>query len=212
MTGSLQAFSRHSVFALSLLMVFGLSAGSPAHAIDTYRFDKNHTQIRFSWNHLGLSTQSAQFMDYDGTITFDQNAPEKSTVNVAIKPASVASGIADFDKHLKSADFFEVDKFSEITFKSTKVIRTGPKTGRIIGDLTIRGITKPVTLDVVFNYAGAHPLGALNAKYKNVYAAGFTAYTSVLRSDFGLGKYAPIVSDKVDIVINTELHRVDEKK
>lgn len=196
-----------SAAVFALLAIMSIHVGGVAHAADSYVFDKHHTQIRFSWNHLGLSNQSAQFKNFDGAVTFDQNAPDKSSVNVTIRTAGVATGIADFDKHLKSADFFDVEKFPEITFKSTKVVQTGTKTGRIFGDLTIKGITRPVTLDVVFNYAGPHPLGAFNAQYKDVYAAGFSARTSVLRSDFDLGKYAPLVSDRIDIEINTELHR-----
>jgi len=172
----------------------------------TYQFDKGHTQIRFSWNHVGLSEQSALFRDYSGTVTFDQEDVSNSSVSVTIDPASVDTGVADFDDHMKSSDFFHVEEHPEVTFETTDVVKTGPDSGRMTGDLTIKGITKPVTLDVTLNYAGEHPLAPFNEKYKGRQAAGFKATGRVLRSDFDLGRFAPLVSDWVDIEINTELY------
>jgi len=176
----------------------------------TYQFDKGHTQIRISWNHVGLSEQSALFREYSGTVRFDKEDVSESLVNVTIDPASIDSGVPDFDAHLKSSDFFHVEEHPEVTFKTTKVIQTGKNTGRMTGDLTIKGITKRVTLDITLNYAGEHPLGAFIDKYKGRQAAGFKATGRVLRSDFDLGRSAPLVSDWVDIEINTELYREKE--
>ncbi len=173
----------------------------------TYEFDRGHTQIRISWNHVGLSEQSALFRDYSGTVTFDQEDVSNSSVNVTIDPASVDTGVPDFDKHLKSSDFFHVEEQPEVTFETTNVVRTGKNSGRMTGDLTIKGITKPVTLDLQLNYVGEHPLGAFIEKYKGRQAAGFKATGRVLRSEFDLGMNAPLVSDWVDIEINTELYR-----
>ncbi len=175
----------------------------------TYEFDKSHTQIRITWNHVGLSEQSAYFRDYQGTIVFDQEDISNSAVEVTIDPASVDTAVPPFDDHLKSSDFFDVEKHREVTFKTTDVVQTGPNTGRMTGDLTIKGITKPVTLDVTLNFAGEHPLGAFMEKFKRQ-AAGFKAKGRVLRSEFDLGRSAPLVSDWVDIEINTELLRKDE--
>jgi polyisoprenoid-binding protein YceI len=172
----------------------------------TYQFDKNHTQISISWNHLGLSEQSLRFSEYSGSLTFDEEDVSNSSVAVTIDPASVDSGVADFDDHLRSSDFFHVEEHDEITFETTEVVRTGPNTGRMTGDLTIKGITKPVTLDVTLNFSGEHPLAAFNDQYKGRQAAGFTATGRVLRSDFDLGRFAPMVSDWVNIQINTELY------
>lgn len=173
----------------------------------TYEFDRGHTQIRISWNHVGLSEQSALFRDYSGTVTFDQEDVSNSSVNVTIDPASVDTGVADFDEHLKSSDFFHVEEHPEVSFETTNVVRTGKNSGRMTGDLTIKGITKPVTLDLQLNYVGEHPLGAFIEKYKGRQAAGFKANGRVLRSEFDLGMNAPLVSDWVDIEINTELYR-----
>jgi len=172
----------------------------------TYQFDKGHTQIRISWNHLGLSEQSALFRDYSGSVTFDQADVANSAVEMTIDPASVDTGVPKFDEHLKSGDFFNVEQHAEVTFKTTEVVQTGPNTGRMTGDLTIKGITRPVTLDVTLNFAGDHPLAAFSDKYKGRKAAGFKATGRVLRSEFDLGRNAPLVSDWVDIEINTELY------
>lgn len=170
-----------------------------------YQFDKGHTQIRISWNHLGLSEQSALFRAYSGSVTFDQADVANSAVNVTIDPASIDTGVPKFDDHMKSSDFFHVEQHPEVTFKTTEVVQTGPNTGRMTGDLTIKGITRPVTLDVTLNFTGDHPLAAFSDKYKGRKAAGFNATGRVLRSEFDLGRNAPLVSDWVDIEINTEL-------
>ncbi len=197
---------RASALALGLALA-AFSLTGPAVAAESFTFDKSHTQIRFSWNHLGLSYQSAYFTEYEGTLMIDEQDPSKSSIEVTIDPASVYTGVPPFNDHLKSADFFDVAMFDEITFKTTNVVQTGPKTARMTGDLTIKGITKPVSFDVELNAAGPHPLGAFNERLKNVYAMGFRATARVLRSDFELGRSAPLVSDTIDIEINTELHR-----
>jgi len=201
--------------ALTVASLFGVAAlavpGTPALAEpQEYQFDKGHTQIRISWNHLGLSEQSALFREYEGTVTFDQEDVSNSAVEVTIDPASVDSGVPDFDAHLKSSDFFHVEEHPEVTFETTEVVQTGPNTGRMTGDLTIKGITKPVTLDVTLNFAGDHPLAQFSDKYAGRQAAGFKAAGRVLRSEFDLGRNAPLVSDWVDIEINTELYRETE--
>ncbi len=199
---SARSFALAGLFGAALLAVPG---GGAVAEPQEYQFDKGHTQIRISWNHLGLSEQSALFRDYEGTVTFDQADVSNSAVNVTIDPASVDTGVPDFDDHLRSSDFFHVEEHQEVTFETTEVVQTGPDTGRMTGDLTIKGITKPVTLDVTLNYAGDHPLAAFNDRYAGRQAAGFNAKGRVLRSEFDLGRNAPLVSDWVDIEINTEL-------
>lgn len=202
------AYAARSLFVAGLFGVAVLAAPETEALAEPqiYQFDKGHTQIRISWNHVGLSEQSALFREYSGTVTFDKEDVSKSAVDVTIDPASVDTGVPDFDAHLKSDDFFHVEEHPEVTFKTTKVVQTGPNAGRMTGDLTIKGITKPVTLDITLNYAGEHPLGAFLDKYKGRQAAGFKAAGRVLRSEFDLGRNAPLVSDWVDIEINTELY------
>ncbi|MGI9384280.1 MAG: YceI family protein, partial [Methyloligellaceae bacterium] len=98
----------------------------------------------------------------------------------------------------------------EIRFKSTSARRTGAKSGEVTGDLTIKGVTRPVTLKVRFNFSGSHPLSPFLDKYKGVYATAFSARTHVLRSDFNMGKFAPLTSDEIEISIEAELHRSKE--
>ncbi len=201
--------SRRS-FVLSLLGILVGSLGiADARAGDTYVLDKNHTQIHFSYDHLGLSTQSGRFTGFDGTLVFDETAPEKSTLDVTIKAASVLTSVPPLDKRLKSDEFFDAEKHPEIRFKSTRVRRTGAKTAEVTGDLTIKGVSKPVTLDVTFNFSGLHPLSAFLKKYKGVQATGFSASARLLRSDFDVGKFAPLTSDEIDLRIEAELHRKD---
>ena len=194
---------------LALSLALGLGAGTAAQAANTYTFDKGHTKILFFWNHLGLSNQSARFDDFDGQLVFDPEKVETSKIDVTIKTASVDTDVPVFDDHLKSADFFNAEKHPEITFVSTGVRKTGIETGQVDGDLTINGVTKPVTLDVTFNFMGEHPLSAFNENYKGAQYAAFSARTRVLRSDFNVGLYAPLTSDTVDIMIETELRKVE---
>jgi polyisoprenoid-binding protein YceI len=161
-----------------------------------YAIDKGHGYIAFSYDHQGLSRPQLRWGSWDGTIDFDPAAPEKSSVSITIDAASIDSGVGAFNDHLKSADFFEVEKYPTIAFKSTKVERTGASTGKITGDLTIKTVTRPVVLDVKFNKAAK----GRDGKPK----LGFSGTTTVLRSDFGVDMAVPFVGDEVSIVIETE--------
>ena len=176
-----------------------------AEAADTYAMDLGHSEIRFSWDHVGLSTQSGEFRDFEGTLVFDEQDITKSKISVTIKADSLDSGVEALDKHMKSADMFEVEKYPEITFESTEVRQTGKNIGRVIGNLTIKDQTHPVALDVTFNFAGDHPLAPFIEAYAGAKYVAFSAATSLLRSDFGVGYATPLTSDKIDIVIETEM-------
>ena len=171
-------------------------------------FDSKHTEVRASWDHLGLSRQSAEFGDVSGKLELDPDKPEEAKVEVKIRVASIASGVASLDQHLvRTKDYFDVQAHPEIRFVSRQVRSTGVKTGELTGDLTINGITKPVTLAVVWNFLGPHPLGTVNPAYKDVVAAGFTARTQILRSEWGISRFIPLVSDEIRIAIDAELRR-----
>jgi polyisoprenoid-binding protein YceI len=172
---------------------------------DAYGFDKEHTKIVFVYNHLGMSNQYARFGAFDGDVDFTADKMDKSKVSITIDAASIDTDVAKLDEHLKSADFFDVEKHPKITFKSNEVRQTGAKSMQIVGDLTIKGKTKPVILDATFNYIGEHPLGKFIKAYAGVQYASFSAKTRVRRSDFDVGQYAPLTSDTVDIIIETEL-------
>ncbi|MDG2519227.1 MULTISPECIES: YceI family protein [Lysobacter] len=163
----------------------------------TYKIDPNHTDVVASWSHFGFSNPIAHFGQVDGSITYDPKNVGTSKVDVTIPLAGLDSHVEKFDEHLRSADFFDAEKYPNITFKSTKVEAAGDKKLRVFGDLTIKGVTKQVVLDTTINKIGEQPMAKRAA-------AGFDATTTIKRSDFGVDKYAPNVSDNVTIRITTE--------
>ena len=164
-----------------------------------YKFDPNHTEVLFSYRHLGLSHAYGQFKKVDGTVTINREAPAESIVDVTIDVASVDSGVDKFDEHLKAADFFDVKQFPTMTFKSTKVEKTSDEKFKVTGDLTIKGKTVPTILDVTLLADQKHPMKP------EVQVAAFSARTTIKRSEFGMGKYVPLTSDEVSIIIETEM-------
>jgi polyisoprenoid-binding protein YceI len=185
-----------------------LAAATPAQAAEAYTFDPQHTEVRATWDHLGLSRQSARFNDVSGTLTFDPDAPEATTAQVTIGIAGVITGVPALDTQLaKTRDYFDPIAHPKITFTSTGVRVMSDKTAEMTGDLTINGITKPVTLAVVLNYHGPHPLGESNPTKRDVVVAGFSARTQILRSEWGISRIVPLVSDEIRISIEAELMR-----
>ena len=176
-------------------------AASEAAAIQvasgTYKLDPTHTDVLVQWNHMGFSNPTAHFGNADGTLVYDAADVSKSSVEVTLPLSGLNSFTAKFDEHLRSADFFDAAKFPTATFKSTKVEAAGTNKLTVTGDLTVKGQTKPVVLDVTVNGAGEHPM-------MKVPSVGFDATTTIKRSDFGVGAYAPAVSDDVNIRITTE--------
>ncbi|MFI4969106.1 MAG: YceI family protein [Lysobacterales bacterium] len=164
----------------------------------TYTLDPQHTQVTFTWNHFGYSNPSAQLHKVAGTLEFDQANPTKSSVSVTIPLSSVNSNVPKLDEHLQSDEFFDAARYPDATFKSTKVERgAGKDKLKVTGELTLHGVTKPVVLDVTVNKVGEHPM--LKAP-----AAGFDATTTIKRSEFGITKYVPMVSDDIRIHITSE--------
>ena len=194
--------------ALALALLGAMAWAADGRAADTFTLDKGHTKVIFKWNHLGISDQYGRFKDFDGTLVFDQEKPENSRVEVTIKTASVDTDVPALDAELIGENFFNAKKHPEITFVSTAVRRTGARTGKVTGDLTINGVTRPVTLQVTFNFAGEHPLSGFLPTYKDAYYTGFSARTTVLRSEFDVAAFAPMTSDAIDIIIETEMRRV----
>jgi polyisoprenoid-binding protein YceI len=191
----------------ALMLTIGWHGELAAQQLPTYKFDKDHTAVSFSWSHVGLSRQSARIMAVDGRIAFDPAAPEASKIDVVMKTDSIWTGISAFDEHLKSSDYFNVARFPLIQFQSREIRKMSDKTGRVVGDLTIMGITRPVTLDVIWNYSGEHPLAKINPNYRDVFVSGFSATALLRRSDWGLSLAVPLVSDEIKISIETELIR-----
>lgn len=167
-----------------------------AQAAETYKLDASHTAITWHVNHFGFSTPSGKFMSVDGEVTLDEANPAASSVKVTVDISGINSGVTKLDEHLKASDFFDVAKFPTATFVSKKVEPTGKDTAKVEGDLTLRGVTKPVVLDVKLNKIGENMF-----KLKT---AGFTASTTIKRSEFGMTTYVPNLGDDVKIDIESE--------
>ncbi len=162
-----------------------------------YKTDPKHAYINFSYDHFGYSRPLLRWRSWTADLNWNPESPAQSSLDVAIDANSVDSGVDIFDDHLKSADFFDTANHPDITFKSTSVAVTGGATGTVTGDLTIKGVSKPVTLDVRVNRAA-------DDSFAKGYKLGFSASGVVKRSDFGVDKYAPMVSDDVAISIEAE--------
>lgn len=180
------------------------AAAAPAFAApETYVLDPSHSQIVFSYNHLGYSTGFGMFSGFDGQIEFDREDPAASSVTVSFPVRTMLTGWqARFD-HFMSPDFFGAADDSEVvTFTSTGIEVTGEATAKITGDLTLNGVTKPVVLDAVLNQVADHPM-------EGKPWAGFDATVTLLRSDFELGMFAPFVSDEVEVRISIEAMKAE---
>jgi len=191
---------------LTLALTLTLMAAN-AQAIDTgptkYNFDKTHTNVVWFANHFGFSHPFGYFSEVEGYFAVDQNHPELSKIDVTIKTASLGTPFPKFTEHLKSKDFFDVTKFPDAKFVSTKVDVTGKDTANVIGDLTLHGVTKPVVLEVKLNNIGDHPMS------KKPYI-GFSATSIIKRSDFGISYGLPGVGDDVRLVIEVEGEKAED--
>ncbi|MEM8637049.1 MAG: YceI family protein, partial [Pseudomonadota bacterium] len=143
-----------------------------------------------------------RFRTVDAKLDLNAEAPAESSVNVTIAANSIDTGVDVFDGHMNSADWLDTETYPEITFVSTALEQSDAGTGTLTGDLTIKGVTKPVTLDVTLIGAGPHPLNQKET-------VGVEATGTVLRSDFGLGNFVPAVGDEVSILISGEFNKVD---
>lgn len=186
--------------ALATSLALGAAALLPVTAAADavkYNLDASHSQIVFSWTHLGYSTTYGMFSGFEGEIMFDEADPAASSVSVSMPVMSMFTGWEKRDAHLFSDDFFGASEGDLVTFTSTSIEVTGENTALITGDLTANDVTQSVVLETTMNKAEAHPF---NGKPW----LGFNATTSILRSDFGVGGFAPAVSDEVEIVISIE--------
>jgi len=181
-------------------LAFAIAAASlaaPAFAApETYVADSSHTFSRFSYSHFGYSTQQSRFNKNSGKVIFDK-AAKTGSVDITIDTKSIDTGNDTFNEHIQGEDFLDTAKYPTATFKSTKVIFEGDKPAKVEGNLTLKGVTKPVTLTVTSFQAMPHPMLKKDA-------IGANAYTVVKRSEFNAGKYAPYVGDEVRIDLAIE--------
>jgi polyisoprenoid-binding protein YceI len=181
-------------FALAGLLVLSSAA---AQAAGNYNIDPTHTQVQFTYSHMGFSNITGRFDQVESEFNLDTADLTKSNVSVTIPVASISTGVEKLDQHLLGADFFNAEQFPTATFKSTGVTAAGEGKLAVAGDLTIHGVTRPVVMDVTVNKIGEHPMA-------KVPAAGFDARFAIKRSDFGLGAYVPVVGDEVSLYITVE--------
>ncbi|HEU4962084.1 MAG TPA: YceI family protein [Sphingomonas sp.] len=172
-------------------------APDPSRAVaGIYQVDPDHTQVLFTVGHLGFSEYTGMFVEPTGTLTLDPPNPANDKVDVSFPIAKVRTTVAALDEHLQTPDFFDAAKYPTGRFVSTKVTVTGQGAATIDGNLTLHGVTRPVSLDVRFVGAGNMIMGP---PVPNI---GFAATTTIKRSDFGLGYGVPLVSDDVLLTIN----------
>ncbi len=186
------------VLLVSLLAAASLPAFAAAQK---YEIDPTHTQVTFTWNHFGFSNPSATLEKISGSFNLDTADLTKSSITVTMPLDGLHTGVPKLDEHLKTADFFDAAKYPDITFKSTKVEKTGADTLAVTGDLTVHGVTKPETLAVKINKIGENPM-------MKSQSAGFDAEATIKRSDFGVDKYVPNVSDDIHVHITLDSHLV----
>lgn len=165
-----------------------------------YELDPSHVRVLFSVSHMGFSTWYGEFTDVTGQLSLDPAAPEKSSVAIKIPAKTISTSNAKLDGELRSADWFGVEQHPEITFKSTKLVVTAPGAGELTGDLTLHGVTRPVTLAVKYSNAGLNPM-------TKKYTVGFDATGSIRRGDFGVSKYAPLIGEDVGLIVSAPFER-----
>lgn len=186
--------------AIALLLL----ATSPlaAHAAESYTIDPPHTYAHFSISHLGFSTMQGRFDKSSGKVTLDR-AAKSGSMDIAIESASVSTGFAKRDEHLKSPDFFNAAEFPSITYKSSAVKFKGDVPASVEGNLTLMGVTKPVKLTIEAFKCGADPMDPLKQKQK----CGAAASTQIKRSDFGIKFGLPAIGDDVKLVFEVEAYK-----
>jgi polyisoprenoid-binding protein YceI len=184
---------------LNTLFVAALTFGYAAHAraADTYTFDPNHTAVTWHADHFGFSHPVGKFPGITGTLTLDEAHPENSKVQITVAINNADSSIPKLDEHMKSPAFFDAAKFPTATFVSDKVEVTGKDTAKVTGTLTIKGIAKPLVLDVKLNKLAPHPMS-------NKKTAGISATATVKRSDYGMTFALPGLGDDVPLDIEAE--------
>ncbi|AMG58602.1 YceI family protein [Pantoea vagans] len=185
--------------ALPLLAAATLYAPLSQAEVMHYQLNPEHTSVIVAWNHFGFSNPTADIPDATGTLVIDKDHPEASRVDVTLPVSKIDSHVAALTKEFKGAEYFDTAKYPTATFHSTKVVAKGDNKFDVEGNLTLKGITKPVMLHATLNKQGEHPMVKKQA-------IGFDATGTIKRSDFKLDKYVPAVSDDVTLTLSTEAY------
>lgn len=188
---------RNFIQSIALAIALSLLTATAVAAPLTYHLDPNHTQVLARWEHFGFSHPSANFGQAEGTLVYDADDVAASSVKVRLPLSGLDTFVPALDEHLRAKDFFDAAQYPVITFASTRVEAAGEDKLKVTGDLTIKGITQPVVLDVTLNKAALQPMSKRPA-------IGFDATATIKRSDFGIDKFVPNVSDEIMLRITTE--------
>lgn len=186
-----------SRYALATLL--GLISALPSQAADKFTLDNQHSYVLWEIEHLGFSKQVGKWY-VDGFVLLDKDHPDQSKVEASVDINSLITGLPELDKHLKSPSFFDAVQFPKATFISNKVDVINDKSAKVSGMLTMHGVSKPVTLMVTLNKTGENPIN-------NKIGVGFTATTTIKRSDFGMNTLLPNLGDEVTISIGAEAYK-----
>ncbi len=200
---------RSSSLALAAFAALGLatptlaqtsSAATAAVQSGAYAIEPSHTRILFSVSHFGFTTYYGEFTGASGSLTLNPKTPSASKLEVSVPTASVSTTNAKLDGELKGEAWFDAAKYPTISFHSTKVTSTGPRTADVAGELTLHGVTRPLVLKAHFHGAGINPLD-------KAYTTGFEVSGKIKRSDFGVKTYVPMVGDEVDLIISAAFEK-----
>ena len=196
-----------AIAAFALVGAAGVAAAqSPANPspaavqAGAYGVESAHTRVLFSVSHMGFSTWYGEFTGASGSLTIDPKNAHVDAVSVSVPTASVSTSNATLNEELKGDKWFDAAKFDTISFRSTKVVPTGARTADVVGELTLHGVTRPVTLKATFNAAGVNPL-------TKGYTVGFEVSGDVKRSDFGVSTYVPMIGDDVHLIISAAFEK-----
>lgn len=189
-----------AALAVSAPIVAQANRGPAAVQAGSYAIDSAHTLVQFSVNHFGINDYFGIFPGATGSLTLDPRNIAATKVDVTVPVASVSTTNATLDKELVSADWFDAGRFPTIRFVSTKVTRTSANTAAITGNLTMHGVTRPITLNATFNASAVNPLS-------KAYTLGFKASGVIKRTEFGVSKYAPLVSDETTLTITSAFEK-----
>ncbi|HEY6926896.1 MAG TPA: YceI family protein [Steroidobacteraceae bacterium] len=187
-------------YLTTLTSMLALALATAASGADTYHLEKTHVDLLFSISHAGFTEKHGSFRDLDATLRYDAAQPENSQVTVVVKTDSLDTAFEPRDKDVKSEKFLDVAKYPEMRFVSTKVTREADQALRIDGELTLHGITKPLTLHAKLNKEAPNP-------FDKRPTLGFSATGSLKRSDFGIATYIPVIGDVVNLTIDAEFNR-----
>lgn len=196
----MKSFVKGTVLASSLVLFSGVSSAADFSGVPSglYQVDPTHAYINFSYSHLGLSNPVLGFDDFTMDLNLNHEEPAKSTVEVVIETSSIISGSEIWTDHLMGEQFFNAAQYPQITFTSTSVEAERDGNYRVNGDLKIKDSVQPVTLEVTINAAMNHPMSGKPT-------IGLDADAEILRSAWGLGKFAPNISDEVSLSVTAEL-------